>query len=150
MRHAQRGSSMIEFSLVALVLIMLVLGTVDFGRALYTDHAVANLARVGSRWAAVHGSTSTTPAASSDVQTYVQGRNSPLLTTGSITVTTTWPGKTFSTISPSSPTCPASATGSPNSPGNIACVQVQYTYNYMVMPFASKTFTKTSEMVISN
>lgn len=150
MKHFQRGVSMIEMALVVSVTLLIVFGIMDFGRFMYTDHAVANLARAGSRWAMVRGSLSTSPATATTVSTYVQGIPTPLLAPASITVTTTWPGTSPGTITASAPTCPASAGGSPNAPGNFVCVQVSYTYNFIVLPEASHTFTRTSEMLISN
>lgn len=150
MKHSARGASMVEMALVATATLLIVFGIMDFGRFVYTDHAVANLARAGSRWAMVRGSTSTSPASSANVTTYVQGIVTPLLAPSSITVTTTWPGASPGTITASSPTCPSSAGGTNNTPGNFVCVQVSYTYNFMVLPETSHTFTRTSEMVITN
>lgn len=141
---------MIEMALVATVTLLIVFGIMDFGRFVYTDHAVANLARAGSRWAMVRGSLSSSPATASTVTSYVKGIATPLLAPSSITVTTTWPGTSPGTISATAPACPASAGGTNNTPGNFVCVQVSYTYNFMVLLQASHTFTRTSEMVITN
>lgn len=62
-----RGSSLVEFSLVAFMLLMVIFGVVEIGRMvlIYTD--VANAAREGTRYVSVHGSDST-----SDIQNVVK------------------------------------------------------------------------------
>jgi Flp pilus assembly protein TadG len=51
----RRGSAIVEFSLVAFMTLIVVLGVVEMGRMIlvYTD--VANAARAGARYAIVHG-----------------------------------------------------------------------------------------------
>jgi Flp pilus assembly protein TadG len=58
-RGRQRGSTLVEFSLVAVLLFMVVFATIEFNRMVlvYTD--IANAARAGSRYAIVHGSSRT-------------------------------------------------------------------------------------------
>ena len=61
---AQRGSSMVEFVIAAMLLMLFVFGIIDFGRALYTYHAVSDAARLGSRFAIVRGSKCIAPSSS--------------------------------------------------------------------------------------
>ena len=56
-RRTDRGQSMVEFALVLPVLLMLVFGFLDLGRAVYSQSVVANAAREGARAAVIHGST---------------------------------------------------------------------------------------------
>lgn len=56
-RPAARGASgqtLVEFALVIPLFVFLVLGVVDFGRAVYAYNTIANAARVGARVAAVN------------------------------------------------------------------------------------------------
>lgn len=45
----QRGQSMVEFALSSVVLLLLVGGLVDIGRAIYIDETLSNAAREGAR-----------------------------------------------------------------------------------------------------
>ena len=45
----QRGQSMVEFALSSVVLLLLVGGLVDIGRAIYVGEALSNAAREGAR-----------------------------------------------------------------------------------------------------
>jgi Flp pilus assembly protein TadG len=52
-RPRERGSSLVEQSFVIVFLLTMMLGIIDFGRALYTYHFVSNVAREATRWASV-------------------------------------------------------------------------------------------------
>src|SRR2546423_7214061 len=43
------GQSMVEFAVLAPVFFLLLLGTIDLGRAVYTYNAISNAAREGAR-----------------------------------------------------------------------------------------------------
>lgn len=45
----ERGQTLAEFALVSLVLMLIVLGVIDFGRAVYARNVIANAAREGAR-----------------------------------------------------------------------------------------------------
>ncbi|MGE5481699.1 MAG: TadE/TadG family type IV pilus assembly protein [Bacteroidota bacterium] len=47
------GQALVEFALVAFVFVLLVMGLVDFGRAVFTYNTLSNTAREGARYAAV-------------------------------------------------------------------------------------------------
>ncbi len=74
-----RGATLVEFAFAFLVFMMLILGIVDFSRALYVYHFVEHSAKTGSRWAAVNGFACAqdgscpypTGAESADIYTYV-------------------------------------------------------------------------------
>lgn len=80
LRRADRGTSTIEFAMTAPLVLLLLLGTLDFGRALNAYVTVSNAAREGLRFAARN------PAASADVAGAVAARSVPLDTT-KLTVT---------------------------------------------------------------
>lgn len=49
-----RGQSLVEFALVLPLLLMLVLGAMDFGRLFYTKMVITNAAREGANYFAYH------------------------------------------------------------------------------------------------
>lgn len=51
--RADRGQSLVEFALLVPILILLIFGLFDFGRAIYAYNAVSNAAREGARIAIV-------------------------------------------------------------------------------------------------
>ncbi len=53
-RRAERGQSLVEFSLAITVFLLLVMGTVDLGRAVYQFNGVSQAARELARVASVH------------------------------------------------------------------------------------------------
>ena len=54
---SRRGSTLVEFSLSAFLLVMVILSAFEFTRMLLVYTAVANAARAGARYAIVHGGT---------------------------------------------------------------------------------------------
>ena len=120
------GQSLLEFGIVGTLFMLLTLGIVEMGRAVWTYNSLAHAAREGTRWAIVRGAESGRTVVAADVQTYVETRIadfSPLV------VTTTW---------------------NPNkNPGSVVQVQVQHTFEPVVPLFPSIALTATSRMVIS-
>lgn len=53
----ERGSTLVEFALIVMVLMAMILGIIEFSRALYAYHFVNNAAKTATRWAAVNGYT---------------------------------------------------------------------------------------------
>src|SRR5258708_7904330 len=53
----ERGSSIVEYAVVFLLLMTMILGMVDFSRAIYVYHFISNQARDATRYASVRGST---------------------------------------------------------------------------------------------
>ncbi|MGP4031555.1 TadE/TadG family type IV pilus assembly protein [Pseudarthrobacter sp. 1C304] len=62
-RASERGAVAVEFALLAPVLIMLLLGIIEFGRAYNTQVTLSNAAREGVRVMAINNSESTAKAA---------------------------------------------------------------------------------------
>jgi Flp pilus assembly protein TadG len=60
--HGSRGQGLVEFALVVPLFFLLLLGTVEFGRAVYTIEMLNNAAREGARYAIVHGAQSACPS----------------------------------------------------------------------------------------
>jgi Flp pilus assembly protein TadG len=146
-RHYERGSALAETAVVMTVLLMLMFGIIDFGRALYTYSFVAQLARQGARWAIVRGADSCAGgidncnATSAELQTYVQSLNEGATNASSISATLT------------TGTSPGCTSG--NAPGCTAIVTVTYPFKFLLpfMPSGSLGtihMSSTSTMVISN
>ncbi len=143
---SQRGSALVEFALSLLVFLSLLFGVMDFGRALYTYHAVCHAAREGARFAIVNGSGSKSypgGASASDIANVVENasslnpstlnynQQSPNTSAGAMNVYTTW--------NPN------------NKAGGTVKVQTQYNYRFMfpLLPSTTLTLSNTAQMVIS-
>lgn len=99
-RRGEDGQSLVEMALILPMMLGFVLGLIVIFLAFYTHEYLSELAREGSRYAAVHGSSCETSAGvsctvtSGQVGTYVAGIGLPNLGGGSMTannVTTTYP-----------------------------------------------------------
>ena len=62
-RRHERGAAAVEFALVMPILLMLVLGIIDFGYLINRSSMVTNAARDGAREASLNGTTATIQAA---------------------------------------------------------------------------------------
>ena len=71
--HARQGSASLELALVLPVLVMLLLGVIEFSRALQVGQMVTNVAREGARQSIVTGSSN------SDIEVVVLDRLQELL-----------------------------------------------------------------------
>lgn len=149
-RRSERGASLPETAIVISVLLALMFGIIDFGRAIYTYSFVAQLARQGARWAIVRGANCTAfatacPAQSgtTDVEPFVQSLNVGALKTSNISASLAW------TPPNSGVNC---STIDSNQPGCIAVVTVSYPFSFMLpwVPNTTVTMSSTSQMVISN
>jgi hypothetical protein len=54
-RPGARGQGLVEFALVLPVFMVILIGMVDLGRAIWANNAVANASREAARFASVHG-----------------------------------------------------------------------------------------------
>lgn len=91
----QRGATLAEFALISTVVLMMIFGVTELGRAMYDYHLVSNGARLGTRYAIVRGTSCSqtlatcTAATSSDIQTYVRSV-SPGIDPNGLTVSASW------------------------------------------------------------
>ena len=126
--RCQRGASLVEFALVAVLFFLLIFGIVEFGRAVWAYGVVAHSAREGVRYAIVRGRESGRAATITYVENYVRSRAAPLTP---VNVTTSWiPDK---------------------EPGSEVQVRAQYNFTSLVpglLPY-SVILSSTSKMVIS-
>jgi len=157
-----------EFAAVVPILLIIMIGIIDFGRAMYAYHFVASAARQATRWAGVRGSQcnpnymTQCPATAANILSYVQSLAPPGLPTSTASCTSAtvycltinestsfiWPGTT--TTSGSSTSCTSSGNSS-NAPGCVVQVQVTYTWNSGIplIPY-TLVMSSTSDWVISN
>lgn len=61
-RESERGQALVEFTMILPILLILLFGLIDFGRAFYTWMIVTNAAREGARIAAVQANQSAVQA----------------------------------------------------------------------------------------
>jgi Flp pilus assembly protein TadG len=113
------GATAVEFAIVLPVLLLILLGIMDFGNAYYQLHLVSEASRAGARYATVDPNLANIPT---DVTNYVRSNYgnqlqvttspSPLVSGGNVTVTVT-NSVTISTplISAFFPTNPFTVTG---------------------------------------
>ena len=172
---AEDGNSLLEYGFIVMLFLIMILGIVDFGRALYAYHFVSHAARSATRWAAVNGYTcgpGTTagtpfdsscngtapmnngPASSTDIQTYVTRLVPSGLDSSKVTTTPNWPTPSpkpsACTANPTAPSCLCYTTATQNYPGCTVEVQVTYAFSFLY-PFihsGSINLSSTSEMVI--
>ena len=119
----RRGATVLEMAIVSPLVLTLLIGTVDLGIAVYRYNTIAEAARAGTRYAAVHGSSATKqvgPSANnSDVETVVRSR-APGFIASDLTVTSSWPD-------------------GDNNSGDHVTVSVNYTYRPAMIWVLSKT-----------
>ena len=85
---ADDGSGMVEFALVAVLLMSLLLGIIEFGLAAWEKNSAASAAREGARYAIVRGAKSVRVATAESVAKHVKSRTA--LDTSTLAVYTSW------------------------------------------------------------
>jgi Flp pilus assembly protein TadG len=130
-RSRQKGSAMLELALSFMGFLMLTLGSMEFGWAIYAYNSCAYAAQSGARWASVNGSLSPSPATATSVTSFVQSQL-VALNPSLMTVNTSW--------SPN------------NSPGSTVTVTVSYTVVPLVGLAIQSSFnvSSTGQMVIDH
>ncbi len=113
MRRAERSQALVEFAVVAPVLLLLTFGIIDFGRALFYYVTVQQAAREGAR-AVVKASTPL--PSNADIQSIVSSQSFGIVTAapcynGPITAATPPPNRAWVFVTEPNP--PASIEGSP-------------------------------------
>ncbi len=164
--HDERGSTLVEFAMTTLLLVVLVAGVLQWILAMYAYHFTTYAAQEGARFAAVRGytwskskttscSTSAPPsftmpyectASAADIQNYVQSLATGGIKASNITINETssyvWPGTTADNTS-------TGCTTNANSQGCMVKVTVSYSLSFL--PFITGhtlTIGATSENVI--
>ncbi len=130
-RRRNRGAAIVEFALGFMLFIMMLVGVMEFGLAVWAYTTVAQATRQGARYAMVHGSAN--PATADQIKSVVAA-NAVGLDLSNLTVTTTW--------------SPA------NQRGAVVQVQVRYKLNLVAAPLFVKQNTlslgSSSNMIVAN
>lgn len=127
-----RGQALVEFAMSALITVALLLGVVEMSRMLITYTTVCNAARIGVRYAMVHGSdnSATVTQIQSVVDTYLSGAP---IDTSSTNIYVRYP---------SASSC--------KNPGCLVTVTISYPYHPIMTYFPlSVSLSSTSEGVIT-
>jgi Flp pilus assembly protein TadG len=143
----ERGDTIVEFAMGALILFMVLFGIMAMALALYSYNVVSELAREGTRYAIVRGAkchfASACPASTGDIQTYVKNIGFPGINPNSVTAATSWSAYPVGTLCAPSVSC--------NNPGNQVKVTVSYQFPLVIpfVPSRTLSMSSTAEMVIS-
>lgn len=151
----ERGSALIEFALSVPVLLMLLIGFIQFNLALYTSQCLSEIARETSRWASMRGATSCTntpyltecEATADEIQSHAKHLGYPAIIPGNLIVSTSWLSKGGSTNASWS----ACNGQNCNQPGDAVRVVVRYQFPIDIPVAGSNTIqlSSTAQMVIS-
>ncbi|MBV8515495.1 MAG: pilus assembly protein [Acidobacteria bacterium] len=142
-RARQRGTTIVEQALILPVLLALMFGAIDMARALYAYHYVGYIAREATRWASVRGGGINGATTQLQVQNFVSNVAGMGLDPAQITSTTNW-------MAPpnGSPLCGGA---SPEKPGCIVQVTVNYNYKFIFpfLPGGTLRMSSESQMIIT-
>jgi Flp pilus assembly protein TadG len=119
-RNSEKGSTLVESAVVAVVFILLLVSLMEFGWIGFAYNSVSFAAQRAARFASVRGASSGHAAASADVQANALGYIVALDTT-QITVATTWTPD--------------------NKTGSTVQVKVSYSYQPFLLPVSSSALT---------
>jgi Flp pilus assembly protein TadG len=136
-RHCQRGQVLGEFAIASATALLLILGIIDFGRAMFVYDFVANAARMGTRYAIVHAAPcngGVTTSCELAVKNFIAA-NGTGIDQSKVQLIFTWEG---------TPTCAGTA-----NPGCNVKLEVDYPFAFMMTPLPTLTLKSTSQMVIS-
>lgn len=159
---SEEGSGMIEFAFSAVILFILLFGSIGVMMAFYTYEVVNQYARDASRYAIVHGADCSIPPdfttscsigtgggaaapASVALKTYLNHQIFPGINGANLTVTTAY------AIAPGAGQCTTYPATTCNGPGDQVTVTVSYPYLYNIpfVPRRSFTMNASSTMIIS-
>jgi Flp pilus assembly protein TadG len=136
------GEALVEFALVCFLLVFTLLAAFEIGRMLLVYNSLANAARVGVRYASVHGSTNTGsamdgpsgPGNTANVETVVRNyARTSLLDVTRLNITVSYP----------------SGGASANAPGSRVRVRVLYIYDpFMVIPLGVQLGSRTEGIIV--
>lgn len=142
-KNGEAGSALVEFALASVLILTVLFGIIDMGRALYAYNWVCDSARLATRFAMVRGSWCTglsggCPAYAPDIEAYVKS-NAIGIDPNAVTVTSKC---VYGVNVPSLPPCPA-----PNS----VQVKVEYQFSFITpfVPHTPWTMSSRSQRVVA-
>lgn len=129
-----RGQTLVEFAMCAVLLLALLFAVIEFGRMMLVYTTIANAARIGARYAIVHGGDST--GTTTTVQDFLKAGT---VNTSSATVAISLPGY------------PDGTSANCTTPGCRVNVTVTYPYDPLMTFFSlgSINFASSSQGVIT-
>ncbi len=114
----RHGQSLVEFAIGSLVVLLLVFGAVDLGRAVFTYNSISQCAREGIRFAVVHGAESPAPVGPADndpvLDSLLRAKYTVGLDPGRLTINSIW-------------------ADSKNTPGSTVTVTVRYNFQSAIL-----------------
>lgn len=110
----RRGTSALEFAFAAPILILVLLGSIDFARALWAATTLAQAASEAGRYAAIRGAEKTAPATQAEIEAFARDQVVGLQQSD-VLVDVTW--------SPN------------NTAGSSVTVQVRYGFDFLLIGF---------------
>lgn len=152
----EQGQSLVEAALSMITLLLLIFAVIESSWAIYSDHYLGNVTHEAARYAIVRGGSWSTAcsgygssmctASPTDISNYVASRNFPGIQIQATDVCVQY----FSSV-PSSTSSSCSANSSPNAPGNIVQVTINYPFTLAVplLPPITWQLSSTSQMVIA-
>ena len=153
MERSERGSTLIEFGLVIIVLLMFIFGIIDMGRFLFAYHWVANTAREATRFAIVRGANCSSSQGNgiygecpAQITQFVQdsaAANS--IPQQNLIITPVYnPNPTRA--------CLQSSDGTFDTPGCVVEVTITYPFKFIfpLLPTGTYNITSSSQMLITN
>jgi len=126
------GAASVEFAIVALALFLMLFAIIELGRLAAADSALSYAAGVAARYAAVHGSSSASPASSEAIAAQFAAAAAPVLGSAAPTPTVTFTPN--------------------NNPGSTVTVAASYAWSPVSMKgdFAAVTLSTASTLVIEH
>jgi Flp pilus assembly protein TadG len=170
----QSGATLYEFAAIIPLLLLLMVGIVDFGRVMYAYHFLSAAARAATRWASVRGAdcsptyTTNCPATGANILAYVQTLAPPGMyvsssagcttaTVGCLTINCPtcsnssadfiWPGTT-TTGGAAGSDCTGGGILPVNNPGCDVIVQVEYTFGFGIPLFTKVTPSGCNDCIV--
>lgn len=136
-RSSQRGQVIVEFALAATFTFFLILAVIDFGRALFANDLVAQVARAGTRFAIVNATPCTVNRTNCElaIVNFIKSK----MGGGDAAQLVPAPAIVWQQVSNAD--C--------FTPGCSVTITVSYAFKFVAIPFASRTLRSTSQMVIS-
>jgi Flp pilus assembly protein TadG len=121
---------------VSIVYLLIVFGTMEYGRMIFAYNIVSTASRDGARWASVRGTGGRTVASAANIQSYVASRSMGYLQPADVEVS--W-NPVGSGLTPD------------NVAGNTITVTARYRFTPIVplLPQATRNLSSTARMVIS-
>jgi Flp pilus assembly protein TadG len=116
---------MVEFAITAGIFLFLLLGIIEFGRAMWIKNSITAGARDGARFAAVRGANSGSPTDSAGVAAYVKSK----IPISPLTVRPRWPSTT-------------------KNPGDPVQVIVEFAYAPLIAIPLNRTLSSSARMII--